>query len=179
MKCQICKKNEANIIFTQIVDDEKIVLQICSKCAAEKGISIAIEKPTAPKVNSLLGSVTCVFGEKVSETDTGKKEEAVDPDLACAECGLTFVEFKKTGLFGCDKCHRVFGKYIRNLLKQIHGTDVYEGKSPKTISPEGEKIQQLKVLRAELKRRIDGEEYERAAELRDRIADLEGKKSPQ
>ena len=91
MKCQICNVNEANIIFTQIVNNEKIVLQICSECAKKKGISVEIEKPSKPQINSFIGSFTGYFSEK---------EEKEIPDLTCNICGLTFAEFKKTGLFG-------------------------------------------------------------------------------
>ena len=166
MKCQICNKNEANIIFTQIVNNEKLILQICSECAKKKGISVEIKKPSHPPGGSFIGSFTGISGEK---------GETKIPDLTCTVCGLTFEEFKKSGLFGCDKCHEAFGEHISNLLKQIHGTDVYEGKSLEKLSVEGETIQQLKGLQAELKHCIETEEYERAAELRDKIAALEGK----
>ena len=168
MKCQICKNNEANIIFTQIINDEKIVLHICSECAKEKGISVEFEKPSKPKVNSLIGGFTGEFLEK--------NEKSV-PDLTCNNCGLTFAEFKAEGLFGCEKCHIAFGEHISKLLKQIHGTDVYEGKFPEELSEEGGKLQQLKNLRNELKQSIDKEEYERAAEIRDKIAAIEREKN--
>lgn len=166
MICQICKKNEANIVFTQIVNNEKIVLQICTECAKKKGISVEIEKPSYPKVHSFIGSLT---------GDIGEKSEKEIPDMTCNICGLTFAEFKKSGLFGCDKCHTAFGEHISNLLKQIHGTDIYEGKLPDELSGEDEKIQKLRSLRSELKRCIELEDYERAAKLRDRISEIEGK----
>ena len=167
MKCQLCNKNEANIVFTQIINNEKIVLRICTDCAKEKGISVEFEKPSQPKVHSFIGGLTGILGER---------EDKKIPNLKCNVCGLTFAEFKKNGLFGCDRCHVAFGEQISNLLKQIHGTDVYVGKSPEKLSEEGEKINQLKGLRAELNRCIELEEYERAAELRDKIAEAEGKR---
>ncbi len=166
MICQICNKNEANIVFTQIVNNEKIVLQICTECAKKKGISVEIEKPSYPKVHSFIGSIT---------GDIGEKSEKEIPDMTSNISGLTFAEFKKNGLFGCDKCHTAFGEHISNLLKQIHGTDIYEGKLPDELSGEGEKIQKLRSLRSKLKRCIELEDYERAAKLRDRISEIEGK----
>ncbi len=166
MKCQICRKNEANIVFTQIVNNEKEVLHICSECAKEKGISVTIEKPSHPKGNPFLGSLT----GGLNETD-----EKNMPDTTCEVCGLTFSDFKRTGLFGCDNCHMAFGEHIPSLLKQIHGTAVYSGKTPGELSEEGEKIQQLKSLRARLQRCIETEDYERAAVLRDKITAIESK----
>ena len=166
MKCQICNVNEANIIFTQIINNEKSVLKICTECAKKKGISIEIEKPSLPQDSSLIGSFTGFFSEK---------GEPKDPDLTCKVCGLTFTEFKKNGLFGCDKCHEAFKEYVSNLLKHIHGTDVYEGKTPEELSEKGEIIQQLKKLQIELRQCIKSEDYEHAAELRDMIAGIEEK----
>ena len=164
MKCQICNKYDANIVFTQIVNNEKIVLQICSECAKKRGISIEFEKPSLPQVNSFIGSLA---------GDIGEKDKKDIPELTCDVCGLTFAEFKKEGLFGCDKCHEAFEDHIVNLLKQIHGSNVYDGKSPEGLSDEGEKMQQLKNLRSELKHFVKMEDYERAAELRDKIAEIE------
>ncbi len=166
MKCQICHKNEANIIFTQIVNNEKEVLHICSDCAKKKGISVTIEKPSQPKGNPLIGSLTGGVADH---------DEKNIPDLTCDVCGLTFADFKRIGLFGCDNCHKAFGEHIPTLLKQIHGTAVYNGKNPGELSEEGEKIQQLKSLRARLQHCIETEDYERAAVLRDKIAALESK----
>ena len=167
MKCQICNKNEANIVFTQIINSEKIVLKICTECAKKKGISIEIEKPTQPKVSSLIGGLT---------GDLTYKDDKDIPDLTCETCGLTFAEFKKEGLFGCDRCHTYFGDHISTLLKQIHGTDVHEGKTPKIRIKDGEEIVSLRKLRADLKKAIELEEYEKAALLRDKIAALQEKK---
>ncbi len=167
MKCQICNHNEANIVFTQIVDNQKIVLQICGECAQKKGVSIEFKKPTQPKKTSTLGNLTV-------QIEHQNKEEDV-PNLVCDSCGLTFSEFKKEGLFGCDRCHLAFGEYIPGLLKQIHGTDLYDGKFPGEQSEETKKVRELNNLKKELTHCIECEEYERAAEIRDMIAEIEGK----
>lgn len=182
MKCQICNNNEANIIFTQIINNEKIVLQICSECARKKGLSIEIDSvTTSHSPESFLGGL---FGASV------KKDEKDVPDLKCSVCGLTFAEFKKTGLFGCDACLEAFGVYLTNLLQQIHGTTVQTGSTvqegtivqnnqiPKGPKKEIEMKNELEKLRIQLKKCVEVEEYENAAKLRDRIAVLEkGKKA--
>jgi protein arginine kinase activator len=166
MKCQICHKNEANILFTQIVNNEKIVLQICSECAREKGLTLEITaKPPSAIQESLVGSLTGTDSESgLSET----------PDLTCSVCGLTFAEFKKSGLFGCDRCHEAFGDHIVKLLKQIHGLARHEGKSPRAPSDEVNFRKEIRELRKKLNDLVAREEYEKAAELRDRINKMEG-----
>ena len=171
MKCQMCNKNEANIVFTQIINNEKIVLQICIECAKKKGLSIEIEKalsPSPPLHESFLGSLT---------GQLGKKEDDDIPDLKCGVCGLTFAEFKTSGLFGCDKCHEAFGAHIKKLLKQIHGTAVHEGKEPEVVSINIGIKQQLKKLQSDLKHCVEIEDYEKAAKLHDRITKLQKEKS--
>ena len=164
MKCQICNKNDANIVFTQIVNKEKLVMQICSDCAQKKGLTMEFPKELPTPVESLVGSLTV-------DTDT-KQSESV-PDLHCTSCGLTFAEFKKSGLFGCDKCHEAFGVHIAKLLKQIHGQNTHDGKEPVELSGEIETKKKIKRFRSKLDRYVKREEYEKAAEIRDRINDLE------
>ena len=161
----MCKKNEANIIFTQIINNEKIVLQLCSECAKKKGLSVEFETVSLPSasdsfINELIDS-------------SGKKEKKKNiPDLTCEVCKETFAEFKETGLFGCDKCHEAFGNHIDEILKQIHGTSFHYGKEPKEAPEVFDKKQQLKNLKAQLKHCVEMEDYERAAKLRDQITEL-------
>ncbi len=168
MKCQICKENSANIIFTKIVNNEKVTLNICAECAKEKGLTIKISSTGDPQPETLLES---------DPLDFGKQNESYTPDITCKVCGLTLAEFKKSGFFGCDQCHEAFGKYVEDLLKQIHGSTVHEGKTPLNISNDMELKKHLRALRMRLQRCIESEEYERAAELRDKIATLEDKVS--
>jgi protein arginine kinase activator len=166
MKCKICNHNEANIVFTQIIDNQKIVHQICSECARKKGVSIEFKKPAVPKKTPSLGTLSVQIGQPAGGTDT--------PNLVCSSCGLTFAEFKRDGLFGCDRCHIAFGEYVPTLLKQIHGAGLHAGKLPGEQSEETKRLRELNNLKKELHHCIECEEYERAAELRDMIANIEG-----
>ena len=38
MLCQNCKKNEANVKYTEIINGEKKVLMLCEECSHELGI---------------------------------------------------------------------------------------------------------------------------------------------
>ena len=168
MKCHMCNQNEANIVFTQIVNNEKIILQLCSECARKKGLSVEIETAVSQSQESILSGLTGPSAHKV---------ETKIPQITCPVCGLTFAEFTKSGLFGCDKCHEAFGEQVTSLLKQIHGTTVHEGKIPQMAGDENNIDLQLKTLRMELKRSVEKENYERAAELRDKITTLERERS--
>ncbi|MFA6470611.1 MAG: UvrB/UvrC motif-containing protein [Candidatus Latescibacterota bacterium] len=166
MKCQICKSKNANIIFTKIVNNEKITLNICADCAREKGLTINLTSEEDQQSELLFESDSIIFGMH-DKTDF--------PEITCRQCGLTFAEFKKSGFFGCDQCIESFGPHMEDILKQIHGSSVHEGKTPLKISDDRELIKHLRSLRSRLKRCIESEEYERAAEIRDKIASLEDK----
>lgn len=166
MKCQICHKNEAQIVFTQIVDNEKIVMQICTECAAKKGLSIEFETS-----DSHVAQTSSVVENFVHGFSAEQEEEM--PDLVCDTCGLTFSEFRKSGLFGCARCSEAFEQELDSILVKIHGVDVHAGTEieprPKPESRKPDIRKTVKKLRAELKQCVVNEEYEKAAELRDRI----------
>lgn len=164
MKCQICHKNEANIVFTQIVNNEKVVMQICSECAQSKGLTIAYPKKDKDHIESLVGSLGDNQSEKHSD-DT--------PDISCSVCGLSFTEFKKSGLFGCNNCVDAFGEHVEKILKQIHGATRHEGKEPGETSSSVSVNRELRILRDRLRKCVEREQYEMAAEIRDQINVLE------
>ena len=90
---------------------------------------------------------------------------------------MTYEEFRKVGRLGCSQCYEAFGTPLRRLLKRIHGSDTHVGRgprSPRTAGPagatgEGGQPRSLEKLREALQAAVDTEEYERAAQLRDRI----------
>ncbi len=146
MLCQICDEREATVLFTQILDDEKKVCYLCKPCADRKS------------ANS---------GEAVAEV-SGEPGE-VRPNLVCTDCGQTLAEFEKIGLFGCASCYEAFEPELERVLKRIHG------RARHTPEPAGaaEGISEsLSDLEEQLKRAVNGEAFEEAARLRDRIGML-------
>ncbi|HLA40172.1 MAG TPA: UvrB/UvrC motif-containing protein [Candidatus Glassbacteria bacterium] len=87
--------------------------------------------------------------------------------LVCPECGETFAEFQKRGLFGCAACYRMFAPELDRLLKRIHGACRH-----KADAPDGEKIgrESLFFLERQLKQAVARDAFEEAARLRDQIA---------
>ena len=167
MKCQICNKNEAQIVFTQIVDNEKIVMQICTECAAKKGLSIEFETSDSHAAHTSSVIEEFVHGISVEQEET-------IPDLVCDTCGLSFREFRKTGLFGCAGCPEAFGQELEGILRKIHGIDIHteETARPRPAARKPDARSTIKKLRTELKQCVANEDYEKAAELRDRIGEL-------
>ena len=163
MKCQICNDNDAQIVFTQIVNSEKMVLHICTDCARTKGLSVEIKHT--------VGQETPPASFLKDFTGGGKQEDV--PDIVCDACGMTYAEFKESGLFGCDSCHKSFDEHVRRLLKQIHGIAVHNENVTQNIKRSSSIRHQIKDLQTQLSDSVENENYELAAKIRDRISSLE------
>jgi protein arginine kinase activator len=92
----------------------------------------------------------------------------------CSYCGTSLRDFRASGRLGCAQCYGAFEQSLRELLRRVHGGIKHEGwrhedRDPDLISRE----YTLGELRDRLKRAVEGEEFEEAAALRDKIRGLE------
>lgn len=170
MVCQICKKRPATVHVTKIINGVKKELHICEQCAKEKenlGISSDMSGFVTPFSFSNILEGLMNFG------GSGAIPYETPAIVKCPSCGLDYEEFKKTGRFGCSECYNAFGDRINPLIKRIHGNTQHTGKVPKRTGGEIRLKRDIERLKFELKKAIDDEEYEKAAQLRDRIRELE------
>jgi protein arginine kinase activator len=94
------------------------------------------------------------------------------PRVRCENCGLTFADFRRLGHLGCSECYSQFESLLEPLIKRIHSSDVHTGKTP--VRGGAAKLRyELEEARRQLREAIGTEAYEKAAELRDRIKELE------
>jgi len=159
--------------LTEIIDDKMTELHLCEECAKDKGSQM--EKHF--DLSDLLAGLA----------DMGAPDAPpmVDEKLKCPNCGMTYKDFKTIGQLGCGECYKSFRKNLLPLLKRIHGSTQYFGKTPfvvpmaanaKTQAQKAKAVsaaQELQELRAKLQRAIQTEEFEEAARLRDKIKELE------
>ena len=90
----------------------------------------------------------------------------------CPGCGRTYAAFKKTGKLGCSQCYDVFSDQLEQVLRSIHGDTRHKGKMPERFDARIDHGRRIVELQNELGRVIELEQYERAAEIRDEIAEL-------
>lgn len=165
MKCDYCD-NEASVHLTQIVNNKKVVLNLCKECAAKRGFHSPLDNIPFPLSNFLSGMV--------KQEESAKPGKAVvKSDLTCPNCGLTFEEFSRLGRFGCGQCYKAFRDKLQGLLRKIHGSSLHRGKLPPLLSEDGSNIKEKERLQEELQSAIRAEDFERAADLRDKIKSLE------
>ena len=157
MLCDNCEKEPAKIHYKEIKDNQVTEFHLCEKCAIEKGIK-APHKKQAFSISNIMAGMT----------------EEVGADMGtCSACGLTYKEFRDGGRLGCSNCYEAFKEQIKPLLRRIHGSNVHVGKSPRSSQGIFEKRREIEDLKVELSRAVESEDFERAAELRDKIRELE------
>lgn len=165
MVCSNCGAEEAVIHLTQIVNNEMKTLHLCERCAAQKGV----EGSTVPENFPLSNLLAQMGGSSPSSDPAG--EGSGGP---CPFCGLTFKGFRDSGRLGCPHCWSTYEQHLRGLVRRVHGSSQHMGKvylSPDPSASEREK--RLEGLRRKLRRAVEMEDFERAAELRDEIRSLE------
>ncbi len=160
-QCDRCGAHDAVVHLTQIVDDEMSTSHLCEECAAEQGL-----EPTPEAVNFPLTDFLAQMGEE--------QEESTANLGTCDFCGLSFQDFRDSGRLGCPQCYSTFEPHLRNLLRRIHGGTKHVGKVYLPPDPSATEMEKrLETLRRRLERAVASEDFERAAELRDEIRDLE------
>ncbi len=168
MVCENCNKSVATVHLTEIINKKKKELHLCEECAREKGVTLKAHffaKETQPSADA-----------PAIEKAAGKSKIAAEDvlsGLSCSVCGLTFAEFRASGRLGCANDYNAFKKGLSPLLEKIHGHTEHRGKVPHQVGERLERQKKLMSLRQSLNRAIQREEYEKAAEIRDQIYELE------
>ena len=87
-------------------------------------------------------------------------------DRICPKCGTRESELTKTGKVGCAQCYKTFEDILRPYVRRIHGSAVHAGRKPS-------QNRELDDLRSALQKAVAAQEFEKAAQLRDRIKEME------
>lgn len=166
MKCGECGERDAVVTLTQVVEGESRTIGLCERCAAEKGIqaTASVEK------NPLGGFLSALW--KSAEPGGPDEPAAAGP---CGGCGATFADFRETGRLGCPECYRTFEPALRVLLRRYHGSTHHHGRRPEPEEGQASTSDAaVLALRERLRAAVQAENFEQAAELRDRLKELEG-----
>ena len=102
----------------------------------------------------------------------------------CRSCGLTFADYSRESKLGCPDCYRYLGESLKSVIAGYHGASRHAGKHPD--NPTGISImtyekpavqaaprKSVEELKTMLSRAVNDERYEEAAQLRDRIREME------
>ncbi len=166
MLCEDCGKTEATVHLTQVVNDEKVELHLCRECAEKRRFHTPFEGVPFPLAEFLAGMLDQSLVKKPGKVS----------DTKCSTCGMLFSDFAKTGRLGCGDCYSTFKRQLNDLLRKIHGSTQHRGRGPFTPGDVMRPLREERKLQEELKKAIQEEDFEKAAQLRDRIKALTHKK---
>jgi len=173
MTCDICAKKKATVHLTEIVDEQMSEMHLCEECARQK----------SSQMEQQFGLADLLAG--LSDTSkTANSKDSEKSTLKCTRCDLPYEDFRKFGRLGCGECYTSFKEHLTGLLRKIHGSNKYLGKKPAkngedqtTASPEAVAAlvasDNLSDLKQQLHSAIGAEDFEKAAQLRDKIRNLE------
>ena len=167
MKCQKCGANNANTHVKTIINGEFKEYDLCSECAGKMGYT-NVFADMENDFSNLLGSFfTNVLPARTQAT-------------RCEFCGSTYPEIAKTGQVGCANCYTLFADQLYPSIRRIHGNTTHCGKNSGRTEKESKKPAEMtkedkiKDLKAQQQKEVREQNFERAAELRDQIKELEG-----
>jgi protein arginine kinase activator len=166
MLCERCHKNLATLKYTEVVNGKAFVRSICETCLhqlqdnATSGFEISGSAPAPKRRTASDISVESVSGQEV-----------------CATCGTPQHEVIKLGRAGCRDCYSQFERSMEPLLRGQHTALRHRGKVLPHMGDDRSRLRtQLQTTRALLRSALKTEDYEKAANLRDQIRNLESTK---
>lgn len=162
--CMKCNKNFATVKLTRIVKGHVEELNLCQSCAGE--VSPYQKKLAGAQAN--LDSI--LAGLLASEKE---KKRTTDVDITCRGCGLPFATYRESLFLGCAKCYDSFGEHLAADLRKFHGSTHHKGKVPKRFQSRIAIQQDIQQIRKQMEEAIEQEDFELAAQLRDKIKSLE------
>ncbi|MBO4694177.1 MAG: UvrB/UvrC motif-containing protein [Clostridia bacterium] len=163
MLCEKCGKNMATTHIHSVVNGVAREMYLCDECAAKEGISMADSG-----FSNMLASM---LGDTLSIKKQGEQTR-------CKCCGSTFSDIAEKGVAGCPECYKEFYNEFLPYIKRVHGSVKHIGKNIGASSAsqqEGNKVT-IESLRDELAKLISEEKFELAAEVRDKIKEMEAQK---
>ena len=175
MTCDVCGKKKATVHLTEIVDEQMSEMHLCEECARQK----------SSQMEQQFGLADLLAG--LSDTSkTLANKEGEKNVLKCSHCALPYEDFRKFGRLGCGECYTSFKEHLTGLLRKIHGSNKYLGKTPAQYKSEAPAplvegpiallaSENLADLKKMLHDAIAAEDFEKAAQIRDKIRNFEKK----
>lgn len=157
MLCQKCGKRTATVHFKQVINGAAHEEYLCSECANGGAGIYSFEKG----IDDLFGGLFA--GSRAADTRTKK---------SCPLCGATIRDISLSGKVGCAKCYEVFKNELKGTVTGIHGNVHHVGRAPGNHAEERKRQAEIEELKRKQQKAVEEQNYELAAELRDKIKAL-------
>lgn len=177
MNCEKCKNKKATVFYADR-DGERHSL--CASCAAILGKLNQYSPSDAH--NSAHGAKYTPEPSMLSLCKTSLTFVPPyalfggnDTSLQCPICSTHLSAVNESGSVGCPECYNVFGEYLfPSLLSPETAVGARIPSSLRTIFDRQRAVSELKLR---IKDAIESENYELAAELRDKIKSIEARRA--
>lgn len=171
MFCQECKVRNATIHLTKVINNNAFELHLCNECAQQKfQDKIIIETHQIMPQNVFATLIPALMGQS-GFSGTAPVEQF--KDITCSTCKIKLSQFIESGFLGCSMCYNSFRDLLDSLLRKIHGSSRHTGKILKRRGGRLKLKRELKKLKKDLEESVKIENYEKAAQLRDIIRNME------
>jgi protein arginine kinase activator len=163
MICEICQTNVVTKKIQFVLGNTVKEFNVCSQCAEKHDLHNPFAGLPGALSVLMLGQLVKSLAPEMTDDDRS---------LICDACGTTIGKFRKTGVLGCPNCYESFKNILTHLLNQIHGSSKHIGNRP-AKQRKNVTNYDISELKKDLQVAIQDENYEKAAELRDLIRDVE------
>ena len=169
MKCENCKKNEANIFISNRINDKEEKHCLCTECASKLGyppFKVASFGGDAYKNVFIPASdvIKSVFGMLNLPSVLERRQSAKENTESGAVYSDTVASLKERKEKN-EKAIAALTEEIRKLEKE-NMEIVAELQKKDSVE------EKIKALRNEMREAIENEDFEKAAEIRDKIKDI-------
>ncbi|MCH5149137.1 MAG: UvrB/UvrC motif-containing protein [Spirochaetales bacterium] len=170
MKCDICKKRDAVFHMQEQSAMGVRKISLCVECALTKGLNIRAED-----IDKLFASfISNIFAEgQTSPVNIASQTAARILILKCPECGRSLEDITKTNEVGCPKCFSYFKNVIDAMLANMNNSINYRGNFPTDLRTKHDYRVEIFNLKKQLKQCVSMEDFDKAAEIRDKIKALQ------
>lgn len=159
MKCDCCDR-PAVVHETRVRNGETHEIHLCEMHAKEAGLTVPGQAP----IDEVLTQFVVSKGSRKPRASHN----------TCPTCGMSFAKFRRIGVVGCPDCYDAFEKHLGPMIERAqNGGTSHCGKCPRRGGASIDRQLRMQRLIKDLEDAVAAEQYERAAELRDRIQALE------
>lgn len=163
MNCEKCKNVRATMFYA---DEAGVRHALCASCGSALG---RIGKIDFDDKNTNKQYFSEPF--MITETERGLSSPLVQPssnELACPRCSTTASELLTSGSTGCAFCYDTLTPHLALLSSNV----CRGARMPRSYRLADEKKRAVAEYKRQIRAAVDGENYELAATLRDKIRAL-------
>ncbi|MFK7958936.1 MAG: UvrB/UvrC motif-containing protein [Phycisphaerales bacterium] len=162
MKCDLC--NKPAVVHELLVHSGvRREVHLCEEHATAQGFQLPGGEPIEKMLQQFVLSPT-----------PPKPKAKTDARVACGTCGRTLSEFRHNGVLGCADCYRGLGRPLEAIIQRAqNGGTHHVGKSPGRLGASIDRQLVIGRLVKDLEDAVSAEQFERAAQIRDRLHGLE------